>query len=348
MSPESGTAAVIGTTTWGTTLGLVLARKGIDVALWARTGEEAATLNRDRENTRRVPGFSFPEGFRATASLDEALHGAELVIIAVPSQDVRSNARLIRGSLDDSKVVLSVAKGLELSTARRMSEVIREEIDEQFRHNVCVLSGPNLASEIAQGLPATTVVAADDESVAAKAQRMLASPVFRVYVNTDVVGVELGGALKNIIALAAGMVDGLGFGDNTKAGLMTRGLAEITRLGVAAGASPLTFAGLAGLGDLVATCSSQLSRNRFVGQELAKGRSLAETTSSMNGIAEGITATAAALKLAAGHGVEMPIARQVYRVLHEDLDVRQGIAELMGRDLRREYGDIPGSATERA
>jgi glycerol-3-phosphate dehydrogenase (NAD(P)+) len=261
---------------------------------------------------------------------------------------VRSHARLIREHLDTSKLVLSVAKGLEPDSAKRMSEVIGEEIGESLRHNVCVLSGPNLAREIAEGLPATTVVAAADESVAAKVQTMMASPVFRVYVNTDVVGVELGGVLKNIVALAAGMVDGLGFGDNTKAGLMTRGLAEITRLGVAAGANPLTFAGLAGLGDLVATCSSPLSRNRFVGQELAKGRSLEEIMSSMAGTAEGVTATSAALKLAASHGVEMPIARQVYRVLHEGLDVRQGIAELMGRELKHEYGDILGSAIERA
>ncbi len=341
------TTAVIGTTAWGTTLGIILAREGVGVRLWARTPEEAATLNRERENTRHAPGFGFPQGMSATASLDEALEDAGLVIIAVPARYVRKHAGMIRERIDSSTMVLSVAKGLEVESARRMSEVIGEEIGEDFRGNVCVLSGPNLAREIAQGLPATTVVAAADEAVAAKVQAAMASPVFRVYVNTDVVGVELGGVLKNIVALAAGMVDGLGFGDNTKAGLITRGLAEITRLGVAAGANPMTFAGLAGLGDLVATCASPLSRNRFVGQELAKGRSLDEIESSMAGTAEGVTATAAALKLADRHGVEMPIARQVYRVLHEGLDVRRGIAELMGRELKHEYGDIPGSAMER-
>ena len=346
MSP--GSVAVIGTTAWGTTLGIVLAGKGTGVTLWARTEDEAATLNRERENAGHLPGFGFPKGLGATASLDEALDGAGLVIIAVPSQHVREHAGLVRDRLGGSTVVLSIAKGLEVGSAIRMSEVIGEEIGDMFRHNVCVLSGPNLAREIAQGLPATTVVAAADEAIAAKVQSIMATPLFRVYVNTDVVGVELGGVLKNIIALAAGMVDGLGFGDNTKAGLMTRGLAEITRLGVAAGANPLTFAGLAGLGDLVATCSSPLSRNRFVGQELAGGRSLGEIASSMSGTAEGITATTAALKLAAGHGVEMPIARQVHRVLHEGLDVRQGIAELMGRELKHEYGDIPHSAMGRA
>jgi len=341
------TATVIGTTAWGTTLGIMLARKGTGVRLWARTPEEAATLNRDGENARHAPGFAFPQGLSAISSLDEALEEAGLVIIAVTSKYVRTHAAMLRGRLDSSAIVLSVAKGLELESAKRMSEVIGEEIGEALRGNVCVLSGPNLAREIAQGLPATTVVAAADEAVAAKVQAAMASPVFRVYVNTDVVGVELGGVLKNIIALAAGMVDGLGFGDNTKAGLITRGLAEITRLGVAAGANPMTFAGLAGLGDLVATCASPLSRNRFVGQELAKGRSLDEIESSMAGTAEGVTATTAALRLADRHGVEMPIARQVHRVLHEGLDVRRGIAELMGRELKHEYGDILGNAIER-
>jgi glycerol-3-phosphate dehydrogenase (NAD(P)+) len=346
MGSEMGRVAVIGTTEWGTTLGITLGNKGMGVSLWARTGEEAEKLNRERENARHVPGFRFPESLHVTDSIDEALSGAELVILAVPSQHMRRNAGMIREYLDGSKLILSVAKGLELDTARRMSQVIAEEIDESCHTNVCVLSGPNLAREIVRGLPATTVVAAGDAAVAARAQQLIASSVFRVYVNTDVTGVELGGVLKNIIALAAGMVDGLGYGDNTKAGLITRGLAEITRLGVAAGAQPLTFAGLAGLGDLVATCSSPLSRNRFVGQELAKGRALVDIQATMTGIAEGVTTTVAALKLAAGHGVEMPITRQVYRVLYEGLDVRQGIAELMGRELKHEFTDILSSAIE--
>ncbi len=342
-----GEVAVIGTTGWGTTLGIMLSRKGMVVALWARTEEEAARLNRERENAERTPGFPFPEGLRATAALDEALNKAALVILAVPSQHMRHHARLIREHLDSTKLVLSVAKGLELDSAKRMSEVIPEEIDPRFHHNICVLSGPNLSREIARGLPATAVVAGRDASVVARVQKMMASPLFRVYVNPDVVGVELGGVLKNIIALAAGMVDGLGYGDNTKAGLLTRGLAEITRLGVAAGANPLTFAGLAGLGDLVATCSSPLSRNRFLGQELAKGRSLEEITASMTGIAEGVTTTVAALKLAGDYKVEMPIAQQVYRVLYEGLDVRQGIVELMGRELKHEFSDTLSSAVKR-
>jgi glycerol-3-phosphate dehydrogenase (NAD(P)+) len=343
--------AVIGTTDWGTTLAIMLSRKGLKVWLWARTEEEAEKLNRDRENKSRLPGFPFPEGLNATAALKEAMGGASLVILAVPSWHMRNNVRLVREHLAESTLILSVAKGLELETSKRMSEVILEEIPPRFHHNVCVLSGPNLSREIARGLPATTVVAARDERVAARVQKIMASAVFRVYTNTDVVGVELGGVLKNIIALAAGMIDGLDYGNNIKAGLITRGLAEITRLGVAAGANPITFAGLAGLGDLVATCSSPLSRNRFVGQELARGRPLKEITASMTGIAEGVNATVAALNLARDLKVEMPIARQVHRVLFEGLDVRQAVFELMARELKQEFAGIyfmPGSATERS
>ena len=340
MRQKRSRVAVIGTTSWGTTLAIMLTRKELAVSLWARTEQEAEKLNREKQNALRLPGYSFPEGLRATASLDEALDKAGLVIFAVPSQHMRRNVRLAREYLDSSRLVLSVAKGLEVESVKRMSEVISEEIAARFHRNICVLSGPNLSKEIARGLPAVTVVAAYDGAVAAKVQKIMATPLFRVYTNTDVVGVELGGALKNIIALAAGMVDGLEYGNNTKAGLITRGLAEITRLGVAAGANPLTFAGLAGLGDLVATCSSPLSRNRFVGQELAKGRDLKGILSSMTGIAEGITTAVAALKLAEEFDMEMPIAEQVFRVLFKGLDVRRAVSELMVRELKHELAGI--------
>jgi len=339
--------AVIGTTNWGTTLGIMLGRRGLVVKLWARTVDEAERLNRDRENSLRLAGFAFPDELSATASFEEALGGASLVILAVPAQSMRRNVGLVREHIGKGMLILSVAKGLELDSAKRMSQVISEELGGDMEPGICVLSGPNLSGEIARELPAATVVASGDISTAERVQKMMASPLFRVYTNTDVIGVELGGVLKNVIALAAGMVDGLGYGDNTKAGLITRGLAEITRLGVAAGANPLTFAGLAGLGDLVATCSSPLSRNRYVGQELARGRPLDEITASMTGLAEGITTTVAALKLAGELNVEMPIARQVYRALYEGLDVRRGIAELMERELKHEFDDILGSAIER-
>jgi glycerol-3-phosphate dehydrogenase (NAD(P)+) len=242
----------------------------------------------------------------------------------------------MKGHIAKGVPILSAAKGLEVDTTKRMTQVIYEEIDPAYRHNICVLSGPNLSTEIVHGLPATTVIAAQDTAVAKRAQGIMASATFRVYTNNDVIGVELGGALKNIVALAAGLSDGLGYGDNAKAALVSRGLAEISRLGVAMGANPLTFAGLAGLGDLVATCASPLSRNRFVGQELAKGRPLAEITASMINVAEGISTTVAARGMAREYGVDMPITEQVYRVLFEWLDVTKAMATLMGRELKSE------------
>jgi glycerol-3-phosphate dehydrogenase (NAD(P)+) len=328
--------AIIGTTSWGTTLGVILSRRGIDVALWARTVEEAEQLARERENKARLPGIPFPGGLSATGDVEEALQGASLVILAVPSQQMRQNARIIKGHIANGVPILSAAKGLEVDTTKRMTQVISEEIDPAYRHNICVLSGPNLSTEVVHGLPATTVIAAQDTAVAKRAQGIMASATFRVYTNDDVIGVELGGALKNIVALAAGLSDGLGYGDNAKAALVSRGLAEISRLGVAMEANPLTFGGLAGLGDLVATCSSPLSRNHFVGQELAKGRPLAEITASMINVAEGISTTVAARRMAREYGVDMPITEQVYRVLFEWLDVTEAVATLMGRELKSE------------
>jgi glycerol-3-phosphate dehydrogenase (NAD(P)+) len=328
--------AIIGTTSWGTTLGVILSRRGIDVALWARTVEEAERLARDGENKTRLPGIPFPRGLSSTGAIEEALQGASLVVLAVPSQRMRQNVRIMKGHIAKGVPILSAAKGLEVDTTKRMTQVISEEIDPAYRHNICVLSGPNLSTEVVHGLPATTVIAAQDTAVAKRAQGIMASATFRVYTNDDVIGVELGGALKNIVALAAGLSDGLGYGDNAKAALVSRGLAEISRLGVAMGANPLTFAGLAGLGDLVATCSSPLSRNHFVGQELAQGRPLAEITASMINVAEGISTTVAARRMAREYGVDMPITEQVYRVLFEWLDVTEAMATLMGRELKSE------------
>jgi len=233
-------------------------------------------------------------------------------------------------------MVVSAAKGLELGSCKRMSEVIAEEIDPCCRPNICVLSGPNLSREIIRDLPAATVVAAEDEAVAREAQKLLTAPNFCVYTNTDVIGVELGGALKNIIALGAGMVDGLGYGDNAKAAFITRGLIEIAALGVALGANPLTFVGLAGFGDLIATCASPLSRNHYVGVELAKGRSLKEITDSMTSVAEGVNTTIAAWNLARQLGLGMPITEKIYQVLFEGVDPRQAVDELMAAEGRHE------------
>ncbi len=329
--------AVIGTTAWGTTLGVVLARKGLEVRLWARTEQEATKLKNAGANPAPVSSTAvFPHQLSITSSLSEALANARAVILAVPSQTVRQNIKLAAGYLTDSMLVVSAAKGLEIGSNKRMSQVIADEIDPRFWSNICVLSGPNLSREVLQDLPAATVVAAESETIAKVAQKLLATPNLCVYTNTDVVGVELGGALKNIIALGAGMADGLGYGDNAKAAFITRGLTEITALGVALGANPLTFSGLAGLGDLVATCASPLSRNHYVGEELTKGRSLAEITESMNGVAEGVGTTFVAWNLAQQMELEMPITEKIYQVLYEGVDPRQAASELMAAKARHE------------
>jgi glycerol-3-phosphate dehydrogenase (NAD(P)+) len=317
--------AIIGTTTWGVTLGVVLAGRKVEVGLWARTEQEAAELG----NAGHHSGAIFPTCLQVTSSLPEALSGAKAVILAVPSQSMRQNIKAVAEHLNGSMLIVSAAKGLELGSNKRLSEVIADEINHDFWPNICVLSGPNLSPEILQNLPAAAVVAAQDEAVAKKAQRLLNTPSLCLYINTDVIGVELGGALKNIIALGAGIADGLGYGDNTKAALITRGLTEIAALGVALGANPLTFAGLTGLGDLIATCSSPLSRNHYVGEEITKGRSLEEITGSMSGVAEGVTTTIVAHNLAWQLGVEMPITEKIYQVLYHGLSPRQAAVELM-------------------
>lgn len=334
--------AVVGTTSWGTTLAVLLGRKDLTVCLWARTEEEAQRLSTARQNADFLPGVLFPDSLSVTSSVADALQWAALVILAVPSQRMRANVRLLNGCLTESTLLLNAAKGLELGTLKRMSCVIADELDPRFHSNICVLSGPNLSREIVAGQPAAAVIAAKDIAVAQKAQALLMMPNFRVYTNSDVIGVELGGTLKNIIALGAGMGDGLGYGDNAKAAFIIRGLAEITRLGMAAGANPLTFAGLAGAGDLIATCYSPLSRNRFVGEQLAKGRSLGEIVASMRSVAEGIDTTKAALQMAKELGVEMPITEGTYKVLFEGLDLRQAVAELMGREAKPEMVGMGG------
>jgi len=328
--------AIIGTTTWGITLGAVLARKQVQVRLWARTEQEAIELREAKANHALLSDVVLPPQLMITSVLGEAMARVRAVILAVPSQTMRQNIKLVAEHLEKSTLIVSAAKGLEVGSNKRMSQVIAEEINPDFRVNICVLSGPNLSREILQDLPAVTVAAAAKESVARKAQRLLATPKFCVYTNTDVIGVELGGALKNIIALGAGMADGLGYGDNAKAAFVTRGLTEITALGVALGASPLTFSGLAGLGDLIATCSSPLSRNHYVGVELTKGRSLQEITESMGSVAEGVATTIAARNLAQQLGVEMPITEKIDQVLYGGVDPRRAATELMGAETKHE------------
>jgi len=322
--------AIIGTTSWGTTLGVILAHKPKQVRLWARTESDVTKVNTGIYNPTLPPQLS------VTSLLSKALDDAKAVILAIPSQTMRQNIKLIAHYLNESMLVISAAKGLEIGSAERMSQVIAEEIDPRFHSNICVVSGPNLSREILQGLPAATVVASENEAVAKTAQKLLTAPNFCVYTNTDVIGVELGGALKNIIALGAGIADGLGYGDNAKAAFITRGLTEMTALGAALGANPLTFSGLAGLGDLIATCASPLSRNHYVGVELTKGRSLEEITDSMDGVAEGVSTTLVAWKLARQMGLEMPITEKIYQVLYEGVDPRQAVSELLAAEVRHE------------
>jgi glycerol-3-phosphate dehydrogenase (NAD(P)+) len=328
--------AIVGTTSWGITLGVVLAGKGLGVSLWARTEEEASRLREKGASSLGLPDITFPPHLSVTSSPRKALSRATAVILAVPSQSMRKNIRAVKDHLKEPMLIISAAKGLEIGSNKRMSQVIAEEIAPGFHANICVLSGPNLFREILKSLPASAVVAAEDNTVAKKAQKLLASPNLSIYTNNDVIGVELGGALKNVIALGAGMVDGMGYGDNAKAAFITRGLTEMAALSVALGASPLTLSGLSGLGDLIATCASPLSRNHYVGVELTKGHNLQQITASMTGVAEGVTTTAVVWSIARQLRLGMPITERIYQVLYNGADARQVITELLGARGRHE------------
>jgi glycerol-3-phosphate dehydrogenase (NAD(P)+) len=319
---------VIGAGAWGTTLAVLLADAERPVSLWTHTSEGAERLAHARTNERYLPGITFPPNLRVVTDDANLSEPHRFYVLAVPSAWVRATLRAVGPRLHPDVPILSVVKGIEEGTHLRMSEVIGQELADR---SVAALSGPNLAREIAGGKPAGAVIASDDAELAAELASVLSSDRFRVYTNPDVVGVELAGALKNIVALAAGMVDGLGFGDSAKAGIITRGLAEMTRLGVAAGAHPLTFAGLAGVGDLIATCMSPLSRNRRAGELIASGVPWPEAGERITGVVEGVSTVGGALDLAAGHGVEMPIAEQVRAVVVDQLPPLDAVAELMSR-----------------
>jgi glycerol-3-phosphate dehydrogenase (NAD(P)+) len=319
-------------------LAVMLARKREGVTLWARTPQEAEALHTRRENPAFLPQIPLPPALKVTASLEEVLSNIGALFLVVPAHSMRENLRRAAPYIPPQALVVSATKGLEVETALRMSQVIAEELPSS-EGRVCALSGPNLAREIAAGRPAASVVASGCQEAARWVQTLLMSPAFRPYTHEDLVGVELCGALKNVIAIAAGAADGFEVGNNAKAALVTRGLAEITRLGVAAGANPLTFAGLAGVGDLIATCTSPQSRNHYVGVELARGRRPAEIQAGMRMVAEGIHTAQAARKLARSHGVEMPLSEQIYQVLFEGKEAREVVMELM---LRHPRGELEG------
>lgn len=334
MSDQVG---VIGAGAWGTTLAILLSDAQRPVSLWAHTTEAAERLAHARANERYLPGVGFPPNLRIVTDDAYLAEPHRLFVVAVPSSHVRSTLRALGPRLFADAPVLSVVKGIEEGSHLRMSEVAAQELPGR---RVAALSGPNLAREVAAGKPAASVVASADAELAAEIASVLSSDRFRVYTNPDVVGVELCGALKNVVALAAGMVDGLGFGDSAKAGIITRGLAEMTRLGVAAGAHPLTFAGLAGVGDLVATCMSPLSRNRRAGELIASGVPWPEAEERLSGVAEGVATVSGALELAAVHGVELPIAEQVHAVIFEGRAPMEAVATLMARSPKDELRDL--------
>jgi glycerol-3-phosphate dehydrogenase (NAD(P)+) len=316
---------VLGAGSWGTTVA-ALASHNAPTLLWARSPETADEVNRAHTNERYLPGSVLPRTLRATASLEEAVRDADLVAVGVPSQGQRPVLEEVRKHLRPWIPLVSLAKGLEQGTHLRMTEVIRQVLPD---HRAGVLTGPNLAREIMAGLAAASVIAIDDEMIGRQLQSVFHSGLFRVYTNRDVAGCELGGALKNVIAIAVGMGDGLEVGDNTRAAVITRGLSEMTRLGVALGGRAETFSGLTGLGDLIATCTSRQSRNRHVGEQLGRGRSIEEIVAEMHMVAEGVKTTRVVLELAERHGVAMPIAREVLGVLYEGRSAREAYRGLV-------------------
>ncbi|TNC20331.1 NAD(P)H-dependent glycerol-3-phosphate dehydrogenase [Amycolatopsis alkalitolerans] len=328
---------VLGAGSWGTAFAKVLADAGRDVTVWARRPEVAAEIRDLHGNTGYLPGVVLPPTLTATADPAEALGGAEAVVLAVPSQSLRANLTGWRGLLPPGAILVSLAKGVELGTLKRMSEVI-SEISGAPQNEIVVVSGPNLAREIAQEQPAAAVLACTDHERAVAVQRACSNAYFRPYTNTDVIGCELGGACKNVIALSCGMAAGMGYGANTMATLITRGLAEMARLGTKLGADPQTFAGLAGVGDLVATCSSPLSRNRTFGERLGHGETVEQAQQAAGGqVAEGVMSCSSIRELAQTTGVDMPLTDAMHRVVHEGLDPRAAGAELLGRQNKHEW-----------
>ncbi len=318
---------ILGGGSWGTTVGCLASRNSPTV-VWARRGEVAEEINREHTNQTYLPGFSLPKDLRATDSIEEAVRDADVVIVGVPSHGFRKCCEDLRPFIRPWVPILSLSKGLEQGSLLRMTEVIEETLP---GHPNGVLTGPNLAKEIMSGFAAASVVGMSEETIAAELQNVFRSGLFRVYTNTDVVGCELGGALKNVIAIAAGMGAGMGVGQNTLAAVITRGLAELSRLGVAMGGRPETFSGLAGMGDLLATCTSPQSRNRHVGEELGKGRKLDEIIADMNEVAEGVKSSKSVIELGNRHGVDMPIAQEVYKVVHEGSSAGEAYRGLVRR-----------------
>lgn len=328
--------ALFGAGSWGTALSVALAEAGRSVTLWARRPEVTATMRQTRHNPTYLPDVAIPPAVHITSDLEEAVQAADVWVIATPSQAVRGLAERLRVFARPELMVVSLAKGIENGTLKTTTQVLDEVLDAVPTERIGVLYGPSHAEEVAEGKPTTVVASAPSEAVAEQIQELFMTRRLRVYVNTDVIGVEIGGSVKNVLAIAAGICDGLGYGDNAKAAIITRGIAEIRRLGLAMGARPSTFAGLAGIGDLVVTCTSPHSRNRFLGEQIGRGQTLDEIESSMSMVAEGVRTTASVRDLARRHHIEMPITEAVYAILFEHKDPHEAVDELMTRSAKRE------------
>jgi glycerol-3-phosphate dehydrogenase (NAD(P)+) len=328
--------ALLGAGSWGTTLAVLLANKNYQVRLWAHRPEFAALLQKERENRRYLKGVVFPENLQVVDNLPDLVSWSRMIVTAVPSQAVRETVSGFSSSNLDGKILVNVAKGIELGSGKRMSEVLLEALPGLMSDQVAALYGPSHAEEVAKEQPTTVVASSSSLATAEKVQEVFHTSRFRVYVNTDIVGVEIAGSVKNIIAIAAGISDGIGFGDNAKAAIITRGLAEISRLCTRLGGDPMTISGLSGIGDLVVTCLSRHSRNRYVGEEIGKGRSLDDVISHMNMVAEGVLTSRSVYDLSRTLGVEMPITQAVYEMLFEKKPVEQATLDLMTRDPKAE------------
>jgi glycerol-3-phosphate dehydrogenase (NAD(P)+) len=333
---------MIGAGSWGTALALLLARKGCPVALWDRDTDHIEQLRRERENKRYQPGHNFPDVLEVTSNLADAVKGAECVVMVVPSHGYREVYRQIIPFLQEGVLVVSAVKGIEIDSGMTMTGIMQAENPEQKTIHLGVLSGPSFAAEVADSQPTAVTVAFADPQAAETVQHLFSTDYFRVYSSSDVIGLEISAAMKNVIAIAAGICDGLHYGLNTRAALITRGLAEITRMGVALGGEPQTFAGLGGLGDLVLTCTGDLSRNRTVGLKLGSGLTLEQALSEMKMVAEGVKTTQSCYKLAAELKVEMPILEQVYQVLYQNKRCEDAVSELFQRDLKQEIEVLAG------
>lgn len=332
--------SVIGAGSWGTAIAFVLADNGHDCLLWSRRAEQAAEINEKHTNESYLQGITLPSNLKATSDLQDAVQHADIIVLAVPTKAIRSLCNDINKFTGESKLLIHVSKGIEPDTLKRISEVIEEEISPDKRKAIVALSGPSHAEEVVLRHPTTITAASFNQEAAGDVQDLFMNQYFRVYTNDDLIGVELGAALKNVIALAAGITDGLGYGDNAKAALITRGLAEITRLGVKMGANPLTFSGLTGLGDLIVTCTSVHSRNWKAGNLLGQGKSLDEVISGMGMVIEGVRTTKAAHQLSMRYDVSMPLTEALYSVLFDNVPPKEAVDQLMSRMKKQEIEDI--------